>query len=102
MVVRSAGWNLPFTRSTSAFIAARWFDAHNIRFLLPVPVLVLASVWGIFRAVDQRREQLPFRLALCLMFFGYSGFSSASGKTTFRLRFLSGMRPPPVVANYSS
>jgi cytochrome d ubiquinol oxidase subunit II len=55
-------------------VAQRWFDGHNVLYFLPVPVLVLASVWGIFRAVNRRSEHLPFRLALLLMFLGYSGF----------------------------
>ena len=38
-----------------------------------VPLLVLVCVWGIFRAVDMRIEAAPFRLALVLLFLGYTG-----------------------------
>jgi cytochrome d ubiquinol oxidase subunit II len=55
-------------------IAARWFGGANVVYFLPVPVLVLACVWGIFRAVNRRQEHVPFRLGLVLMFLGYSGF----------------------------
>lgn len=55
-------------------VAQRWFGGHNLPYFLPVPLLVLASVWGIFRAVDRRIEAAPFRLALLLLFLGYTGF----------------------------
>ncbi|HEX7916070.1 cytochrome d ubiquinol oxidase subunit II [Rudaea sp.] len=55
-------------------VAQRWFDGHNLLYFLPVPVLVLACVWGIVRAVDMRIEGAPFRLALALLFMGYTGF----------------------------
>ncbi|PNS09471.1 cytochrome d ubiquinol oxidase subunit II [Solilutibacter silvestris] len=55
-------------------VAQRWFTGHNLLYFLPVPLLVLVSVWGIFRAVDMRIEAAPFRLALLLLFLGYTGF----------------------------
>jgi cytochrome d ubiquinol oxidase subunit II len=55
-------------------VAARWFGGGNVLYFLPVPVLVLACVWGIFRGVNRRQENVPFRLGLVLMFLGYSGF----------------------------
>lgn len=54
-------------------VAARWFGGHNLMYFLPVPVLVLASVFGIFRAVNRRKEHTPFRLSLFLLFLGYTG-----------------------------
>lgn len=55
-------------------IAARWLNPHNIVYFLPVPLLVVATVWSIFRAINRRQEHRPFRLAMFLMFLGYSGF----------------------------
>lgn len=55
-------------------VARRWFEGWNVLYFLPVPMLVLASVWGIHRAVDRRSEHTPFRLGLVLLFLGYSGF----------------------------
>ena len=54
-------------------VARRWFGSGNLGWFLPVPVLVLACVWGIFRAVRLRREATPFLLTLALCFLGYSG-----------------------------
>ncbi|QNP40707.1 cytochrome d ubiquinol oxidase subunit II [Lysobacter solisilvae (ex Woo and Kim 2020)] len=53
-------------------VAQRWFGEHLFYFL-PVPLAVLASVWGIHRAVNLRIERGPFILALVLLFLGYSG-----------------------------
>nr|GAT43067.1 cytochrome D oxidase cyd subunit II [Mycena chlorophos] len=55
-------------------IAQRWFGGHNLIWFAPVPVLVLASAWGIFRAVNKQHEHVPFRLGLFMLFLGYSGF----------------------------
>jgi cytochrome bd ubiquinol oxidase subunit II len=54
-------------------VAARWFSGHRFVYFAPVPLLVIASVWGIHRAVDRRIERAPFLLALLLLFLGYSG-----------------------------
>ncbi|MHA7680323.1 cytochrome d ubiquinol oxidase subunit II [Cupriavidus sp. PET2-C1] len=54
-------------------VARRWFGSGNLGWFLPVPVLVLACVWGIFRAVRLRHEATPFLLTLALCFLGYSG-----------------------------
>lgn len=54
-------------------VAQRWFGGHNLLYFAPVPLLVLVCVWGIFRAVDMRIEAAPFRLALILLFLGYTG-----------------------------
>ncbi|WP_049622043.1 cytochrome d ubiquinol oxidase subunit II [Frateuria defendens] len=53
-------------------VAARWFGPLFYAFL-PVPVLVLACVWGVFRAVRLRHEYQPFLLTLGLLFLGFSG-----------------------------
>jgi cytochrome bd ubiquinol oxidase subunit II len=54
-------------------VADRWFSGHHFLYFAPVPILVIASVWGIHIAVDQRIEHVPFVLALALLFLGYSG-----------------------------
>lgn len=54
-------------------IAHRWFGSGNLGWFLPVPVLVLACVWGILRAVRLGNETLPFTLTLAVCFLGYSG-----------------------------
>jgi cytochrome bd ubiquinol oxidase subunit II len=54
-------------------VVQRWLGDHRLFYFAPVPVLVVASVWGILRAVDRRIEWAPFPLALLLLFLGYSG-----------------------------
>lgn len=54
-------------------VAHRWFGSGNLGWFLPVPLLVLACVWGIFRALRRDHETLPFALTLAICFLGYSG-----------------------------
>ena len=54
-------------------IAARWFTLPNLFWLLPVPVLVLLSAWGIQRGVKRGAHYSPFMLTLLLVFLGLSG-----------------------------
>lgn len=55
-------------------VAARWFSLPTFLFFVPVPLLVLATTWGILRALDNAdRHVTPFLLALFLLFLGYSG-----------------------------
>ncbi|AKF46344.1 cytochrome d ubiquinol oxidase subunit II [Pseudomonas syringae pv. syringae] len=54
-------------------IAARWFCLPNLFWFLPVPVLVLVTMWGLFRAVASSAHYAPFILTLVLIFLGYSG-----------------------------
>ncbi|WP_345814201.1 cytochrome d ubiquinol oxidase subunit II [Paraburkholderia sp. PREW-6R] len=54
-------------------VAHRWFGSGNLAWFAPVPVLVVACVWGIFRSLRLRHEALPFVLTLALCFLGYSG-----------------------------
>jgi cytochrome d ubiquinol oxidase subunit II len=54
-------------------VAHRWFGAGDLRWFLPVPVLVLACAWGILRSIKLRYEATPFVLALVVCFLGYSG-----------------------------
>ncbi|VWB28558.1 ubiquinol oxidase subunit II, cyanide insensitive [Burkholderia arboris] len=55
-------------------IAQRWFSNDNFFWFVPVPILVVACILGIFWAIRTRREALPFLLALALCFLGYTGF----------------------------
>ncbi|WP_447777930.1 cytochrome d ubiquinol oxidase subunit II [Variovorax boronicumulans] len=54
-------------------VAQRWFGSGHLAWFLPVPILVLVCVWGIFRAVRLKHEATPFLLTLALCFLGYSG-----------------------------
>ena len=54
-------------------VAHRWFGSGNLGWFLPVPVLVVACVWGIFHTVKREHEATPFLLTLALVFLGYTG-----------------------------
>lgn len=54
-------------------VANRWFGSGNLVYFLPVPVLVLACVIGIFRSVNSKHESMPFILTLGLVFLGFTG-----------------------------
>jgi cytochrome d ubiquinol oxidase subunit II len=54
-------------------IARRWFGPA-LGMLWPVPLAVLACVYGILRAVRARREICPYLLSLVLIALGYLGF----------------------------
>ena len=54
-------------------VAHRWFGSGNLGWFLPVPILVVACVWGIFYAVKRAHEATPFLLTLALVFLGYTG-----------------------------
>ncbi|EOI3457299.1 cytochrome d ubiquinol oxidase subunit II [Cronobacter turicensis] len=62
-----------WTPLTHANIAHRWFTLPNLFWFLPVPLLVLASAWGIFRAIRRGAHYAPFLLTLLLLFLGFSG-----------------------------
>lgn len=54
-------------------VAERWFGSGNLVWFLPVPVLVVACVFGIFRAVRLKHEASPFLLTLGICFLGFTG-----------------------------
>ncbi|PMY64846.1 MULTISPECIES: cytochrome d ubiquinol oxidase subunit II [Pseudomonas] len=62
-----------WTPITHPEIAARWFTQPNVFWFLPVPILVLVTTWGIFKAVARNAHYTPFLLTLVLIFLGYSG-----------------------------
>ena len=54
-------------------IASRWFTLPNLFWFLPVPILVLVTLYGLIRSVANKGHYLPFILTLVLIFLGYSG-----------------------------
>ncbi|WP_028228259.1 cytochrome d ubiquinol oxidase subunit II [Paraburkholderia ferrariae] len=54
-------------------VEARWFASGNLGWFLPVPVLVVACVWGIFRTLRLEHEATPFVLTLAICFLGFTG-----------------------------
>ncbi|WP_230351209.1 cytochrome d ubiquinol oxidase subunit II [Lelliottia sp. WAP21] len=55
-------------------IATRWFSLPNLFFLLPVPVLVIALSFTLWKTLNNvRSHNLAFVLTLGLIFLGFSG-----------------------------
>jgi cytochrome d ubiquinol oxidase subunit II len=54
-------------------IAARWFGWPNIVLVSPVPLLVAGASFALHRAVQSRRELLPFLLSQGLFVLSYVG-----------------------------
>ncbi|MEG1041431.1 MAG: cytochrome d ubiquinol oxidase subunit II [Pseudomonas sp.] len=54
-------------------IASRWFTLPNLFWFLPVPILVLVTLYGLLKAVARNAHYTPFLLTLALIFLGYSG-----------------------------
>ena len=62
---------LPFLDSR---IMARWFEGGNFWWLSPVPLLVLANAFALWRAVMQQdRDAKPFLLTMCFFVLGFAG-----------------------------
>jgi len=62
-----------WTPLTEPAVATRWFSWPNIAFLSPVPLLVAAAAFGLYRALAARREVLPFLFALSLFTLSFIG-----------------------------
>ncbi len=62
-----------WTPLTHADIAGRWFSMPNLLWFMPVPLLVLLSLYGLLKSVSQRAHYMPFIMTLALIFLGYSG-----------------------------
>jgi cytochrome d ubiquinol oxidase subunit II len=56
-------------------VAARWFSFPNLVFLLPVPLLVGASIVLLLRSLTRDPHRAPFVAALFLIFLGYTGMA---------------------------
>jgi cytochrome d ubiquinol oxidase subunit II len=54
-------------------IADRWFSMPNLLWFMPVPILVLITLYGLIKAVARNAHYTPFLLTLLLIFLGYSG-----------------------------
>jgi cytochrome d ubiquinol oxidase subunit II len=54
-------------------IADRWFSHLHFLYFAPVPILVLACVFGIIVTNTRGHEQFPFVLSQAIVFLGYSG-----------------------------
>lgn len=55
-------------------IANRWFSLPNLYLLSLVPILVLLSSYGIWKACHKDTHSLPFTLSLFLIILGLFGF----------------------------
>jgi hypothetical protein len=51
-------------------IASRWFTLPNLFWFLPVPILVLVTMYALVRAVARNAHYAPFLLTLVLIFPG--------------------------------
>ena len=54
-------------------ISTRWFSWPNIAFFSPVPLLVAAATYALYRAIRQGYERLPFLLTLGLFALSFVG-----------------------------
>jgi cytochrome bd ubiquinol oxidase subunit II len=54
-------------------IAARWFGWPNLVLLSPVPLVTAAVAFALWRAVQKRREVLPFVLSMGLFLLAFLG-----------------------------
>jgi cytochrome d ubiquinol oxidase subunit II len=54
-------------------VAERWFSWPNIAYLSPVPIITAAVVLWHWRALEQRREALPFVLTMALFLLSFLG-----------------------------
>ncbi|TXH70072.1 MAG: cytochrome d ubiquinol oxidase subunit II [Lysobacteraceae bacterium] len=62
---------LPFLDSR---VMARWFESGHLIWLAPVPLLVLAATWMLWRTIPRDdREAWPFMLSLALFLLGFIG-----------------------------
>jgi cytochrome d ubiquinol oxidase subunit II len=54
-------------------IAARWFTWPNFLYLSPVPVVTALATFGLWRALERRRELWPFLLTMGLFLLSFLG-----------------------------
>ena len=56
-------------------IAERWFSWPNIALLSPVPLVTAALAIGLWTAIRNRREALPFLISMGLFLLAYAGLA---------------------------
>jgi cytochrome bd ubiquinol oxidase subunit II len=59
-------------------IAERWFSLPNFYFLWPVPTITGLIAYGLWRAIEARRDVLPFVASIALFLLGYLGLVISS------------------------
>jgi cytochrome d ubiquinol oxidase subunit II len=59
-------------------IAERWFSLPNFYFLWPVPVVTAGVTLILWRAIEARRDVLPFVASIALFLLGYLGLVISS------------------------
>jgi cytochrome d ubiquinol oxidase subunit II len=57
------------------YIAERWFTWPHLLWFSPVPLLVMVTMYLLWRALRRGYEVMPFLYALALIFLGYSGLA---------------------------
>jgi cytochrome bd ubiquinol oxidase subunit II len=62
-----------WTPFLNAAIAERWFSWPNLAYLSPVPLITALVVLGHWRALQHRRETLPFVLTMVLFLLSFLG-----------------------------
>lgn len=55
-------------------IATRWFNAHQLLYFSPVPILVVVFTYLTIKACQKQQESMPFLYTLALVFLAYTGF----------------------------
>ena len=60
-----------WTPLTHADIAARWFTLPNLFWFLPVPILVLVTLYGLIKSIARNAHYTPFLLTLVLWVAGW-------------------------------
>jgi cytochrome d ubiquinol oxidase subunit II len=62
-----------WTPLLNAAIAERWFNWPNIAYLSPVPLVTAGVAYWHWRALERRREVLPFVLTMALFLLSFLG-----------------------------
>ncbi len=55
--------------------AMRWFSWPNMAYLSPVPILVAATAWALWRALSRGRDVQPFLMSLALFVLSFAGLA---------------------------
>lgn len=63
-----------YTPLAHPVIAARWFNAYQLLYFSPVPILVVVFTYLTIKACQKQQESMPFLYTLALVFLAYTGF----------------------------